>query len=152
MNTCPVYRRSGGHSYGSTVPGPIGSILTPGIDLKQYVDLPFASTLCGSCSDVCPVKINIHEQLYEWRQEVARAHELPRTKLFSMRVAGWVLARPTLYKFLGNWTRRLLRWLPRWLVYSRLNEWGKGRELPVVPSHSFKDWYAAQHPEKDPER
>ena len=48
-NTCPVYRRSGGHSYGYTVPGPIGSILTPGIDLKKYSDLPFASTLCGSC-------------------------------------------------------------------------------------------------------
>ena len=63
MNTCPIYRRSGGYSYGSTVPGPIGSILSPGLDMKKYSTLPFASTLCGSCSDVCPVKINIHEQL-----------------------------------------------------------------------------------------
>ncbi|MEM8891245.1 MAG: lactate utilization protein B, partial [Bacteroidota bacterium] len=68
MNTCPIYRRSGGHSYDYTVPGPIGSILTPGKDLKKYSDLPLASSLCGSCSDVCPVKIDIHQQLYKWRQ------------------------------------------------------------------------------------
>ena len=68
MNTCPIYRRSGGHSYGSTIPGPIGAILSPGYDLKKYSNLPFASTLCGSCSDVCPVKIDIHAQLYKWRQ------------------------------------------------------------------------------------
>ncbi len=67
-NTCPVFRRSGGHSYNSTVSGPIGAILTPGINLKKYSSLPFASSLCGSCSDVCPVKIDIHEQLYKWRQ------------------------------------------------------------------------------------
>ncbi|RZK32919.1 MAG: lactate utilization protein, partial [Hymenobacter sp.] len=60
MNTCPVYRRSGGHSYDFTVPGPIGSILSPNIDLKKHSTLPFASTLCGSCTDVCPVKIDIH--------------------------------------------------------------------------------------------
>jgi L-lactate dehydrogenase complex protein LldF len=53
MNTCPVYRRSGGHSYGYTVPGPIGSVLTPGLDLERYASLPFASTLCGSCTAVC---------------------------------------------------------------------------------------------------
>jgi L-lactate utilization protein LutB len=59
MNTCPVYRRSGGYSYGATVPGPLGSILTPGIDLRTYAALPFASTLCRSCSDVCPVRIEV---------------------------------------------------------------------------------------------
>ncbi|HSI76880.1 MAG TPA: lactate utilization protein B, partial [Lunatimonas sp.] len=72
MNTCPIYRRSSGFSYGSTVPGPIGSILSPGIDLKKHSTLPFASTLCGSCTDVCPVKINIHEQLYKWRQVITK--------------------------------------------------------------------------------
>ncbi|MBD0285448.1 MAG: lactate utilization protein, partial [Flavisolibacter sp.] len=68
FNTCPVYRRSGGHSYHNAIAGPIGSILAPNLDMRQYKDLPFASTLCGSCSNVCPVKINIHEQLYKWRQ------------------------------------------------------------------------------------
>ncbi len=70
MNTCPVYRRSGGHSYGSTIPGPIGSILSPGFDIQKHSSLPFASTLCGSCAEVCPVKIDIHEQLYKWRQVI----------------------------------------------------------------------------------
>ncbi|MEL6654097.1 MAG: lactate utilization protein B, partial [Bacteroidota bacterium] len=89
MNTCPVYRRSGGHSYGYTVPGPIGSILTPGIDMKKHASLPFASTLCGSCSDVCPVKIDIHTQLYKWRQVIAEEGYLPRSKRWSMQFAAW---------------------------------------------------------------
>ena len=59
MNTCPVYRRSGGHSYHNAISGPIGSILAPNLDMEKYADLPFASTLCGSCSNVCPVKIDI---------------------------------------------------------------------------------------------
>src|SRR5262249_15413480 len=70
MNPCPVYRRSGGHSYGSTVPGPIGSVLTPGLDLERYASLPFASTLCGSCTAVCPVKIDLDAQLFRWRQRI----------------------------------------------------------------------------------
>ncbi|MCR9100780.1 MAG: lactate utilization protein [bacterium] len=148
MNTCPIYRRSGGHSYGATVPGPIGSILTPGQDLKRYSDLPFASTLCGSCSDVCPVKINIHEQLYEWRQEIARQHELPASKRLSMRIAGWVLASPARYRFFGKWARRALQWLPRWMVYHRLNAWGKGREMPEPPRQSFKEWYQNEKPKQ----
>lgn len=63
FNTCPVYRRSGGHSYHTAVAGPIGSILNPNIDMRANADLPFASTLCGSCSNVCPVKIDIHLSL-----------------------------------------------------------------------------------------
>lgn len=141
MNTCPIYRRSGGHSYGYTVPGPIGSILTPGIDLKKYSDLPFASTLCGSCSDVCPVKINIHEQLYWWRQEIAEENALPAAKRWSMRIAGWTLAKPGRYRLAGKLARWALRILPRWMIYNQLNTWGKGRELPEVPKQSFKEWY-----------
>lgn len=146
MNTCPVYRRSGGHSYGYTVPGPIGSILTPGIDLKKYSDLPFASTLCGSCSDVCPVKINIHEQLYRWRQIVASEGELPRSKRLAMRLAGFVLARSHTFDWSGRLARLALRLFPRWAVYHRLNEWGQERELPPAPPQSFKEWYAKNHP------
>ncbi len=77
MNTCPVYRRSGGHSYSTTVPGPIGSILAPANDPKEHHSLPFACTLCGSCTDVCPVKIDIHHQLLTWRQELAQMKLVP---------------------------------------------------------------------------
>lgn len=141
MNTCPIYRRSGGHSYGYTIPGPIGSILTPGIDLKKHGDLPFASTLCGSCSDVCPVKINIHEQLYRWRQVVSENGHLPPVKKQGMKIAGKVLASNKRYNAMGKMARWSLKTLPRFFFYNGLNEWGKERELPEVPEKSFKDWY-----------
>lgn len=141
MNTCPVYRRSGGHSYGSTVPGPIGSILTPGIDLAKYRTLPFASTLCGSCSDVCPVKIDIHTQLYTWRQIIAAEGHQPASKRWAMRLAGKIFSRPARYRAVGRLLRWALRRLPRILVYNRLNGWGRARELPEPPRQSFRDWY-----------
>lgn len=141
MNTCPIYRRSGGHSYDMAVPGPIGSILSPGIDLKKHSDLPFASTLCGSCSDVCPVKIDIHEQLYKWRQIAAREGHLPVVKKWGMALAGKVLSRPRTYDFAGKLARRALKILPRFMVYNPLNDWGKSRDLPVPPAESFKEWY-----------
>lgn len=140
MNTCPIYRRSGGYSYGSTVPGPIGSILSPGLDMKKYSTLPFASTLCGSCSDVCPVKINIHEQLYEWRQEITKTHgELG--KGLSMKLASGIFKSPLAYKISGSLMRTALKTLPKSLIYHPINSWGKGRNLPETPKESFKDWY-----------
>lgn len=141
MNTCPVYRRSGGHSYGSTIPGPIGSILTPGFDLEKYAALPFASTLCGSCSDVCPVKIDIHQQLFAWRQVAAREGAVSRSKRRMMRLVGRVFGRPAWYRGAGRLARGLLRSLPRRLLYSRGNVWGRSRELPEAPRHSFGDWF-----------
>lgn len=140
MNTCPIYRRSGGYSYGSTVPGPIGSILSPGIDVKKYSTLPFASTLCGSCSDVCPVKINIHEQLYEWRQEITKAQGWS-AKEMSMKMANGIFKSPLAYKVSGKVLRATLKTLPDSLVYNPLNAWGKGRNVPEVPKESFKEWY-----------
>jgi L-lactate dehydrogenase complex protein LldF len=68
MNTCPVYRRSGGLSYGATYMGPIGLIIMPSADVRRFRELPFSSTINGSCFNVCPVQINIHEQIYQWRE------------------------------------------------------------------------------------
>lgn len=141
MNTCPIYRRSGGYSYGFTVPGPIGSILSPNLDLKKYSSLPFASTLCGSCSDVCPVKINIHEQLFLWRQEISRHDHQPLIKKITMKATGWIFSHPALFRWSGNLGRRLLSTLPRGFVYNKLNAWGKARELPQVPKESFREWH-----------
>ncbi len=141
MNTCPIYRRSGGHSYDYTIPGPIGAILSPGRDLKKHSSLPFASTLCGSCSDVCPVKIDIHTQLYKWRQKVVEEGHVSAGKRWSMRIAGTMFANPARYRKTGRWMRRGLRWLPAFVVNSRLNTWGKTRDLPEVPGKSFRDWY-----------
>jgi L-lactate dehydrogenase complex protein LldF len=141
LNTCPIYRRSGGHSYGTTIPGPIGAILSPGIDLAKHASLPFASTLCGSCGDVCPVKIDIPQQLYRWRQLVVRAGHLDEPKRTGMQLLGGVLGSRRRYEVAGKVGRVLLRLassLP-WLV--RRTAWGRERELPVAPRESFRAWY-----------
>ena len=140
MNTCPIYRRSGGFSYNSTVPGPIGSILSPGLDLKKHSSLPFASTLCGSCTDVCPVKINIQEQLYEWRQEVTKTQG-EFAKGLSMKLANGIFKSPLAYKISGSLMRNALKSLPNSLIYHPLNIWGKNRNLPDAPKESFQQWY-----------
>src|SRR3981189_3053283 len=95
MNTCPVYRRSGGLSYGATYSGPIGLIIDPTFNARKYSNLPFASSLNGSCSNVCPVKINIHEQIYAWRRGLVEQHEGPLAKRVEMKAAGELLSRPT---------------------------------------------------------
>ena len=141
MNTCPVYRRSGGYSYHNTIPGPIGSILAPSQDLKNNSDLPFASTLCGSCTNVCPVKIDIHNQLYSWRQEIGEKNLLSPVKKISLWITGKILSQRRVYDLSGKIMRWAVRNLPRRLMYSRMNVWGQGRELPPAPKTSFKEWY-----------
>jgi len=141
MNTCPVYRRSGGYSYGWIVPGPIGIILAPGRDAPVHRTLPFASTLCGSCTDVCPVRIDLHHEILVWRQELAKRGLLPWTKRFSMKLLGWVLRFTWLYRLAGWLARRVVPLLPRQLVYARWNVWGRQRELPPMPSETFRELY-----------
>jgi len=138
MNTCPVFRRSGGHSYDATVPGPIGSVLAPARDAKRYASLPFASSLCGSCSDVCPVKIDLHHQLFLWRHELSKQGLTPAPKRLASRLGSFVLQRPMLYRVLGWLTRAMGRWLPRSFLYPRINAWGRQRELPPMPRESFR--------------
>jgi L-lactate dehydrogenase complex protein LldF len=141
MNTCPIYRRSGGHSYRNTVPGPIGSILAPAYDAKRNYTLPFASSLCGSCTDVCPVKIDLHHQLLAWRREINARGLLPWKKRLPMRIGAIILRRP----WLMNLSRRLGRLAfavtPRYLIYIRWNAWGRQREMPEIPRQSFRDLY-----------
>jgi L-lactate dehydrogenase complex protein LldF len=145
MNTCPVYRRSGGHSYDFTIPGPIGAILSPNIDMRKHASLPFASTLCGSCTDVCPVKIDIHTQLYKWRQVLGQAGEIPTSKKWSMRLLSRVLAKPGMYSLGGRVARQGLRLLPHGLTHAGgYNPWAIARELPEPPKQSFREWYAQQ--------
>ena len=141
MNTCPVYRRSGGHSYAATVPGPIGSILAPVRDAKEFAGLPHACSLCGSCTDVCPVKIDLHHQLLTLRREIAVQGYLSWTKRLGMKLAAAVFRRPWLYRLLGRTGRWFLRHMPRLFVYNRFNPWGRQRELPPAPKKSFREMY-----------
>jgi L-lactate dehydrogenase complex protein LldF len=139
MNTCPVYRRSGGHSYHSTVAGPIGSILAPNIDMKDHADLPFASTLCGSCSNVCPVKIDIHDQLYKWRQVIVKEGYSHAGKTAGMKVMASVLGSPNTYHLAGKMGRLTLKYIP-FAVSNSFNPWYKNREMPAPPKESFGEW------------
>ena len=139
MNTCPVYRRSGGFSYGVSVPGPIGSILAPAKDAEQHGSLPFACSLCGSCTDVCPVKIDLHHQLLGWRMELGKRKLLPWHRRQLSQAAAAVLARPRMYELAAKVFRQGTGRLPRWMLYCRLNAWGKERELPEVAPESFRE-------------
>lgn len=140
MNTCPVYRRSGGHSYHYTISGPIGAILAPNLDRKKYADLPFASTLCGSCSNVCPVKIDIHQQLYKWRQVIVQEGHADLAKKASMKGMSLLLSSPTAYKLAGKTGRWLMRNAP-FALNNGLNPWYKQRNMPEAPDQSFSEWY-----------
>ncbi len=142
MNTCPVYRRSGGHSYRATVPGPIGSVLSPTRDPQRYKSLPYACSLCGSCTDVCPVRIPLHHQLLAWRKELVGRKLISRTKRWPMKFASFLFQHPSLYAWAGRIGRISLRYLPHWLTHNRWNKWAVARELPQPPKESFREWYA----------
>lgn len=140
MNTCPVYRKSGGHSYQYTISGPIGSILAPNLDMKKHADLPFASTLCGSCTNVCPVKIDIHNQLYQWRQELVGAGYVDAKKKWAMKAMSFLFAHPSLFAWVGKVGRRLMMIGP-YLFNNKLNPWYHQREMPRAAKQSFREWY-----------
>ena len=141
MNTCPVYRRSGGLSYGSTYMGPIGIIMMPTFDVRRYSELPFASTLNGSCTNVCPVKIDIHKQIYGWREVMEEKGQIQTVKKQAMKVADKVLSNPALYQIATTGVSAALDVLPHFAIYNRLNAWGKHRDVPEAASETFHEWY-----------
>ena len=151
MNTCPVYRRSGGLSYGSTYMGPIGIIMMPTFEMHKYSELPFASTLNGSCSNVCPVKIHIHEQIYGWREVMEENDQIQVVKKEAMRVADKVLSHPTLYQIATTTLSAALEVLPHFAIYNRLNAWGKHRDVPQAESETFHTWYRTHRPKTNEE-
>jgi len=133
LNACPVYQQVGGHAYGSVYPGPIGAVITPQlIGIEKTAQLPFASSLCGACRDVCPVKIDIPQLLLHLRAEIS-----PRKGSFAERFAFklWakVMTSPALYR-LSSVTGRLLQ---RVIPISRA--WTNGRDLRPIESKSFHE-------------
>ncbi|MEV5710234.1 lactate utilization protein B [Actinoallomurus sp. NPDC052274] len=149
LNVCPVYERTGGHAYGSVYPGPIGAILTPqlrGLTGPLEESLPYASTLCGACYEVCPVEINIPEVLLDLRAKVVmKGHH--RVERLAMGAARRVLADPRWLAVAQRSAGRLRRWTPRRLP-GPLAAWSDTREVPVPPRESFRDWWARRASEE----
>ncbi len=150
MNTCPVYRRSGGLAYGGTYAGPIGIILDPAFDPHKYRELPFHSSLCGSCTEVCPVKIDISDQIYKWRRVIVDDGQLPVLEQAGMSVLGEVLAHPGVFKAAESAGLGALSVLPKAVLDTRLNPWTNGREMPTPQKSTFREWFE-EHRGKDGE-
>jgi L-lactate dehydrogenase complex protein LldF len=148
MNTCPVYRRSGGLSYGATYSGPIGLIIDPTFNKRKYSNLPYASSLNRSCTNVCPVKINIHEQIYAWRRVLVEEHDVPLAKKVAMKAAGMLLSRPAAYRAVIAAADTALTHLPHFVLYNGLNALGKHRDVPHPPKQTFHSWYDAKRGSK----
>ncbi|MEU5884938.1 lactate utilization protein B [Spirillospora sp. NPDC047279] len=144
LNVCPVYARAGGHAYGSPYPGPIGAILSPqirGIGSDVDASLPFASSLCGACYEVCPVAIDIPEVLVHLRAKAPKK----RPERLAMGAAGWVLASPRRLAA-AQWSAGRARRLARFARVPRA--WTATRDVPVPPSTSFRAWWAARAKEE----
>jgi len=153
MNACPVYRQTGGHAYGSVYPGPIGAILTPQLQqLHHAQSLPFASSLCGACYEVCPVRINIPEVLLELRSQVTN-QERGQTKRFldllylGLRFANFLFAssrRFHLAQRIGRIGARLVTRKDGWIhsLPSIGGKWTQTRDLRGLPDETFHEWWA----------
>lgn len=137
MNTCPVYRRSGGYSYTYFIPGPIGINLGMLRSPKKYHDNVSACSLCYSCSQVCPVKIDLAEQIYRWRQQLDSLHLADPQKKFLTKGMDLVMDYEAIFN-LALKVAPIVNRLPRFLVYNGLNDWGKGREMPVFATETFQ--------------
>jgi L-lactate dehydrogenase complex protein LldF len=155
LNVCPVYERTGGHAYGSVYPGPIGAILSPQLTgIEDNASLPYASSLCGACYDVCPVKINIPEILVHLRakhtETYAAEHRVPSAEASAMSVAAWVMSNPKRWTYALR-SGRLGRILGRKrgvigeVPLPLAKQWTDARDFARPPKQTFRDWWAAEH-------
>lgn len=140
MNTCPVYRRSGGYSYTYFIPGPIGINLGM---LKQpvtYHDNVSACSLCYSCQNVCPAKVDLADQIYRWRQKLKPLGVASKSKRIMSGGMQFLMERPTLFNVALH-EAHVANALPRALIYNALNDWGKAHEMPVFAKESFNEMW-----------
>ena len=159
LNTCPVYKKVGGHAYGWVYPGPIGAIVTPAlVGLKQAKDLPHASSLCGACRDACPIKINIPRMLLHLRHKLAESPDSEEKSVgdldnFLARAYARLMSGPKLLYFahrIGRTLQKPLKSIP-FLPFSKvsrmirkapvplLSQWTRARDLSALPSRTFHE-------------
>ena len=151
LNTCPVYRKIGGHSFPWVYSGPIGAIITPQfMGVSHEPGLPFASSLCGACGEVCPVKIDIPKILLELRGDVKKSEAREgqnRIEMWAFRIFAWVMTHPRIYEMGGRIAASLApsgdgKWIhsvPAPMNVGPLKAWLSQRDLPPSPAKSFRE-------------
>jgi L-lactate dehydrogenase complex protein LldF len=156
QNACPVYRQTGGHAYGSVYAGPIGAILTPQLQKMEHAEtLPYASSLCGACYEVCPVKINIPEVLVHLRNRVVEKKTsglkvLTNAEALAMKAAGSLFRSERRFRAaqrLGRMGQGVLsrddgqgdKWI-HWLP-GLAGGWTRVRDLHAMPQQTFREWW-----------
>lgn len=159
QNTCPVYRQTGGHAYGSVYAGPIGAILTPQLMRMEHAQsLPFASSLCGACYEVCPVKINIPEVLIELRAQAVDQEREQQTRFFDPMYVGMLAAnnlfasarRFSAAQRLGRIALKAFTGKDGWIhaLPGMGARWTMTRDLRGLPDQTFRSWWAGRAQEK----
>lgn len=145
LNACPIYRKIGGHSYGSVYPGPIGALITPMMQgLEKNKDLPNASTLCGACYDACPVKINIPKHLINLRRDIVQQHISHPVERFIYRAYAFMMGTTRRYKLASWMQKRSLRLIRTRNGFVRKvpfpgSGWTQVRDIPAPAAKSFRE-------------
>ncbi|MGO9527856.1 MAG: LutB/LldF family L-lactate oxidation iron-sulfur protein [Verrucomicrobiia bacterium] len=139
LNACPVYKNIGGHAYGTTYQGPIGSVITPHLrDAQEWSHLPYASSLCGACTDVCPVRIDLHHHLLHTRRNAVQSRFDGPIQHLVFRAWLWTMQSPARYAITAKLGDFALR---HGMAGPLLKPWTTGREFPTPPNQSFKEYW-----------
>jgi L-lactate dehydrogenase complex protein LldF len=139
LNACPIYKNVGGHAYGTTYQGPIGSVITPHLrDAQEWSHLPYASSLCGACTDVCPVRIDLHHHLLHNRRNAVQSKFDSPIQRWMFRVWLATMQSPTAYAVASRCANLALRW---GIAEPLLKPWTATRDFPTPPKQTFKDYW-----------
>ena len=147
LNVCPIFRNIGGHSYDTTYQGPIGSVITPHLrGLQDWKHLSFASSLCGACTETCPVRIDLHHHLLQNRRNAVKqgAGKLDRV---AFRGFAFLVNHPSIFGIAAK-VARLLQSLHRLVAGSRIDPllaWTASRDVPVIAKESFRQYWKSRH-------
>ena len=149
MNHCPVYQNVGGHAYGWVYPGPMGSVLTPVYKgIENAGDLPNASTFCGECQVVCPVKIPLPDLMRKLREQQFDMKLRPASERWAIKVWGFFVSRPALYALAARIGARFAAWIGGRdkLIHTLpgIDGWTSGRDMPAPEGKTFRELYAAR--------